>query len=879
MSTINDEFAIILPFLKDNKRLIELFQTVPVASIDVFNMTAENYANHSYEQINAADQIIPHGFYGILEHEIRLNGLITTLKKYDREINLIAETMKMPVSELKIIIKDIREPKIDTLVERQKRNKAQADLKEIIRKFTSIYKETYIKKIIEERKKTLEPHIIPKKSKEKLKLSVADFISRIQNDEIIRGIKSYITKHFNLTISNDTVSKLIYASFESDYITAIKNILGVNISEPEDFEYYKSNKNGNRLKNNYERKLNNQVQNRTDLEKETILKIITYRTKCKRTKTNEDTPEYNQLKALIKAEDLYLTEEISAVMSKCEDCTLSLDDGHFTFTIPKVLTKKQTTACQKYLGFLKRVKGIHNIIQEEYAHRNKTYQLANSDPSNIDPNAEQQIDITPWYTSDKIIRLLSKINLRKLIDLSNENFVLLKDLLLNKGLLWAYLSDNFSLKDTAIIINNFEYISKYCEIEKLTSDNLNEITKKAYLYGYADEVLIGLIGIDNVAKIINYNQFAGVTVTDEVIKKRLNKVTDLAVRSERYNQSSLPFDCNIKLGNYTLSRYLNNDPAIFTSGIDTKTCFFVSVNENDFFFYSLIHKDGYVLKITNEKGEIIARASCFRKNNVLMINGIRCKNNKVVPENQEELKEMIRLVDLIKLMAQKMINMTKDDECPIDYVVCNRAGILENSYFEDHFEKLNPVLFNEPVNVYSDEWQKFVHLYDNEEEQLLQEVPNNPEHSFTTDFGDHYPALLIASRDYRGLLSPRDISINDQPDTYRRPRQTPQVYMKDEITDDILAKINRIRALTCFIGEKKIIEEKRRKYRLINDTSDIESIVLGEDWVIIYYLDKRIRIHYANQIKSSIMESSRYIKDKNYNENGVKLYYIPHKKQ
>ena len=884
MSEINSAIAIeleeIRPFLKGNERLIELFQTLPTPTIEVYNLTSEIYANRCYDEINAQDKIIPHGFYNILEHNIRLNGLIPTLKKYEREVSLIAETMKMKVSDLKLIIKDLREPKVENILEHNRRLESQAKLKEIIRKFTSKYKENYLKKIIAERQEALKPYITYN-HKVKPMLPIKDFISSVKTSALSKElIRSYIHKKLGIKISDKTIEDLIKASFDPNYIDLIINILNIKYEAPEALDYFQSNRNGNRLKNNYERKLNNQTETRTPEEKEALLKIITYRTIAKRTQTNEESPEFNQLKMIVKAGDLYLSDEISSVMSKCDNCTVTLEDGKFVFHIPRVLTKEERSACQKYIKFLKDIKGIHNIIHEEYNHQNKTFQLLADNDTEYTTIPEQNytIDITPWYKSDKIIRLLSKINLRKILELSNNEFNILKDLLLNKGLLWAYLCDNIELKNLAIIINNFEYIVKSCEIDKLTSENLNEITKKAYLYGYADEVLIGLIGIDNVAKIINYNQFTGVAVTDEVIKKRLNKVTDLAVRSERYPFSSLPFDCSVKLGGYTLSRYLNNDPSVFTSGIDTKTCFFVSVNENDFFFYSLIHKDGYIIKITNAQGELVARASCFRKNNVLMINGIRCKNNKVVPDNQEELQEMIKLVDLIKLMAQKMINMTKDDECPIDFVVCNRAGILENAVFENQFEKLNPILFNEPINVYSDEWQKFVHLYDNEEEQMLQEVPHNPSHSFTTDFGDHYPALLIASRDYRGLLSPRDISIADQSETYRRPRAIPQVYMRDEITDDILAKINRIRALACFVGDKKKVEEKRHNFRLINNIDNIDSIVLGDDWVIIYYLDKSFTPSYANPSKTSTMEAAKYINEHKAKESGVKLYYIPRNK-
>ena len=234
--------------------------------------------------------------------------------------------------------------------------------------------------------------------------------------------------------------------------------------------------------------------------------------------------------------------------------------------------------------------------------------------------------------------------------------------------------------------------------------------------------------------------------------------------------------------------------------------------------------------------------------------------SKVNPESQQETKQMIEIVKLVKLMAEKMIELTTQDICPIDYVVCNKAGILENSELENYFqfESINADLFREPINLYAEDWQEFVHTYDGKE-QLLQEVPSNPENSFTTDFGNHYPAILITSRNYMALTSPRNISLNDQPATYKRPRREIEEYISAELTDQIIARINRIRALSCFIGTEEEQAEKQQNYKLIKDKKEIKSLIIGDDWCILINPNNTYDVYFANHTPTTKQEVQRFV--------------------
>lgn len=854
-------------YTKNNQRLTELFSTKPTTSIDVYKKTTYFFASKKYEEYQLSSEAIPHGFYAILEKEIIANGFLKTIKKYEKEIKLISEIMNIEPSTLISILKNLK-PNNTLNQDTAKEQEARNSLKEIFHKFTAKYKERYIKRIYNQKMELLEQNVTKSQTTYQYQISKEEFISLVLNNKtLIEALTAIISKHIGIIPNNHQIKAAIQATFAEDYITELKRVFG--IQKPPSFSRFEANKYYVRLKRNYEPKLNKVCQGYSEEEKEKVIKILEIKIKIKELIDKGDNlylPELNKsiqsLKALISHENQIILEEISTIMYR-SGSKIQLVNGRFVFDIESKVTKEESITCKEYIALEKKLKRIHNFVLPMYIAQNKIISTAiTKSPTPLSTNNDgYTINTDIWFNSKKIIKVIDSLDIEKINSMSKENYEILKDFLINKGLLWAYMADNIDINTFLKIINNFESIIACCKKEDIKIENLHEIIRKANLYDYANDLIIGLVGLDVTAKVINYNQFSGVTITDEVIKKRLLKLVDLAVRSEQTTKSSLPFGCNVKIGNYSLQRYKNNDPQIFTSGIDTKTCFFISVNENDFFFYSLLNKNGYTLKIVNQHNELIARASCFRKNNILMINGIRCKNNKVHPESQEETKEMLEIIRLIELMSKKLIELTTQDECPIDYIVCNKAGILENSELESHFtfEYINTELFREPINIYDEDWQEFIHLYDNEPVQLLQQVSTIPDKSFTTDFGGHYPALLIASRNNMALTSPRDISLKDQPATYTRPRKSIEEYISAELTDELIARINRIRALSCFTGTQEEQQRKKDDYTLIKDKNTIKSIIIGDDWCIIIYPNNTYDVYFTNYNKIAQNEIKGYI--------------------
>lgn len=839
---------------KNDKKINELFNEIPNMSKDVYTKTTTFYAEAKYEEAIRYGDGIPHGFTQKLEDSIAMAGVSETIEKYKDKLELICLIMKKDMSEIVDLFNIIKSN--NSFLNSDKQN-AVVTLRSMIKKFNVKFKGEFFKRIIEEKNRLLNSTII--KITEDEDVTVFDsevfLLSIFSNDFIKKRVFSMIYELLSEKIDDNEYDEIVLANIDKNCLEKMIDIIGLD--KPKKYVSAKMRKTSRRLKLNYETLLNNMTCGLEEEQKVKLLNAILNKAESSNGKNNAD---LDDIKVLLEHSSICTIEDISVLLKK-SNSILKLENGLFTFEDKIDLSQKELEDCITYENSMDNLKNVELAIKSYYNNQKSIYaSFMKKTDEQLKASDADIIDIDKWLNLNKMKSLLPLIDINKLYSLSYDAFMNLKAFLIDGGLLWAYMAGNIDNVNVAKIINGFNYI--YNNFSNLISiDTLFELIRKLGLYEYSNELNIGLIGLDTLEKIINYNQFAGVTVTHEMISQRVRKIADLAVRSEKITTSSLPFNCSIKSGQYNLVRYANNDPSILTSGIDTKTCFFVSANENDFFFYSLISKDGCVIKVL-DNDKFIARATCFRRNNVFMINGIRYLNNKNVVENKEQLQQFKDIVRLIKLMAKKMIELTTNDECPIDYVVCNKAGILEESSFADEFEIINASLFSEPINIYSDDWERFIHTYDNENEQLFQEVHINPKHSFTTDFGDYYPACLIESRNNMGLFSPRDISYSDQEATYNRPRLIPEEYINEEIDNTILFRINRLRALYCFTEEKEKQIAKQANYHLISNPDTIKKVVLGDDWCFITYIDgtkEFVVSKEGNQARKAMLEMAKFL--------------------
>ena len=841
------EYIKVIDNIADDRKIRNLFEKMPKSSIFAYKKTLGYKASKEYGN---SGELLPNNLFALIESSLKEEGVIRTYKKYVTEFNKLENFFGLDKSFIVETIKGLLSEKS------QIRYKSVETFKDLIRKYNSQYKGHFIKTYTQDKINNLKA-ISEKNSKASFVLKDSDITYTFKDFMAdMRKNKPSFIYEFNALLEQasnvyiEDIYDIVSAIDEGADIDTLLPILGIYEPYNYDPNYIKNNRTVNRLKNNFE-----PIFNKDDNSIEYRKILVDYINDLVK---NDHSDKYNE----IKTNDKIDIDVCYKALKKIKGYAKLDKDGSIRFI--STITFNPTVAF-KYLEYQKMLSDAKTFLSFAYKNYLKAkkakMEIDSSDleyPMNDIFDDDNYTIPNSVYVNDlcdtKMKSLINDINKKKLHNLTIKEFDSLDRLLNKDGLLFCYLIGNISTEELVSIINNYSFIYSYLKPENISINNLEEMLRIAKTFKYVRDIDIALIGYDNLVKIINYNQFAGTDVTDEVIKQRIHKAVYLAKESEKKCESSLPFDIKVKKDGLVLDRYLNNDPDVLVSGIETKTCFFISVNENDFFFYSLLNKNGFIIKITDEQGNFVARASCFRRNNILMINGIRLKNNEIIANNKEQKELMNKVVNLIEMMAEKLIYSTSGDVCPIDYVLCNKAGILENSEFDNRYEMIDFKIIREPIDIYNEDWEEFVSI-NKKDKTLLQESFDNPKTSFTTDFGDNYPLILIRSRNNMGLLKPSDISLRTQDAIYLRPKASTTVYTTEEIDDEILAKINRIRALYVFIGSTK---RKKNKFKLIRNPKTITTAVLADDWVGITYKNGNLEYSYTNYSNLDYNELQKY---------------------
>ena len=875
---MNDMYKLDIQDITKNENINRLFNKVPKSSIYAYKKTITFLANKEY---NKSNDLLPNNFFQTIEESLKKNSYLRTYKLYEKEFNKIEEFFNIEKIQIVDILKNLLNNTNSEI-----RYQAVEDIKDLIRKYNSKYKGHFLKLYTIKKMEEIKNKSSRKSRKE---LSTKDIEIEFSFDDFMRHLIENDIETFNDILAKmEDASNVLIDDIRDDVFAALNDNADINtflnlfgIYKPYNYNphYSKQKKMINRLKRNFEPLFNKT--NYSDNYKQLLAEYINK-------KINDE--DISDIKIHLSLTDKINIEvcyhDLKKLGGKAE-----VKDSYLTFSTPIEINKMTVKKYKLYEEELQKVKSFINFCRKYYEKEKAllietkyTKSVIDSNKTNSFDDNNYEVKSDQFININKIKELINSINIDKVNDLSESEIISLNKLLNDDGLLFTYLMGNITLDEIKLIIDNYSSILFYLKKDKLNIDDLEESLRVAKTFTFVTDLDIALIGYDNLVKIINYNQFAGVDVTDEIIKLRIKKARYLEIKSELINYSSLPFEITVKKDGLTLERCLNNDPDTLVGGIETKTCFFISVNENDFFFYSLLNKNGFIIKIVDENNNFIARAACFRRNNALLINGIRLKNNEITPKNKEQKDLMKKVVNLIEMMSEKLIYATTGDECPIDYVLCNKAGILEYEEFDNKYEMIDFKLIREPINIYEEDWKEFINI-NKDDENLLQEVPHAPNTSFTTDFGDNYPLIMIRSRNNMGLLKPSDISLKDQESIYKRPKITTEVYTTDEINNEILAKINRIRALYTFIGSEERKRPLRENFKLIKNSDNISKVVVAEDWIGILYKDGQREFCYTNYANIDIVELQKFYTFKDIIDKEIdkdfpepKKYSLKHKK-
>ena len=643
------------------KRLKDLLKPLPIITISSYRKIYEIEAEEQWKQLKSKNRDLFSSFFQRMYIQLEIYGIEKVEKDYNNNLHIMAEVLGKDYDDIrsKIISLNYFLKSNDT----KNAEKIKEDLKQYYKKFVILSKKRFIDEYVDKRLNSIKKYFSKISSNKILKqMTENEFINVIKSRDNLYGkLLNGVNANFNVNLSNLDFERMIISILNKQDEETYKIL---NIKKPEFYDDIKQMKSFRRLRANYVRKIRENI-------KPELYGI------CEKYLNNP--LENKNLKSYFSQEQILFLNDIINLMKESKSIVDFNNDMLFLSEY-KEFTKENKKELEKFNYDISIFNEIKKIIFDMYIREKETYnelyKIVEEDVNNKELSGDiifndSNFELTDFsYAFDeKIIKnFISKLEEESFLSLNNYEYMKLKDLLISDKLLAPMLYDNLNQAKLYELINNFHNIYSIMDYSLINKSNLDLIFKKLNVYKYANGKQINMLGLEVVEKIINSNQFMDVKVTDDDIKERLVKAEDLLNRAETVTLSTVPYIDVNKNGVY-ISRYLNNDPKILTSGIDTNSCFKLSANDNDFLYYTILNKNGFVIKFTNKDGKLLGKAIGIRRNNILEINGIRNSDNSNLITSKEQYTQYKNMLEAFDLYATKIIEETKDTNTPIDFVV------------------------------------------------------------------------------------------------------------------------------------------------------------------------------------------------------------------
>ena len=649
-------------------------------------------------------------------------------------------------------------------------------------------------------------------------LSIDSYLDiSFNNSKYINNLKLYIENNFSISVFDDQLKEIMYDILKRND----KNNLEIFNIPNCSFRELKITRSYNRLCNNYSDDLNSKF----TLEQVDLINKYIYSDNKKLLKVN------------FSKDQLSFLEKIIPIVRESKAYVM-VSEKNLVFISNNILSEEDSDYLKKKETLSKGYKNFCNLIfsdyfkecnlRNKYLNTNKSCSSANllfNDSNYYLTNSDYllEFDLVAFILSNIDINIISKLREE------NNSYLKLKKFLIDDGLLACSLAYKDSGEDIYNIINNVFSVTDF-NMNKLCS-----ILKKAKLYKYIDDFTLSLLGEEVTSKIVFDVSFLVDGYNPVNIIDRINKANNLMLLASNITNSTIPYFDPIKIDHISLERYNNNDSSILTSGIDSNTCFKLSAIDNDYLFYSVLNKNGMVARIV-DNGEMIGRITAHRNGNCLLINSIRSHDNRYQATCFEDLVRNDKIIELVKKFANTMIKLTTDTDLEIDYVVCNKAGILSSFEYDKYFPVVPDYFFKNPIDTYNEDFLEFEDLYCD----FLQQVPfyeNRNEAPFSSDYGN-YPIVLISSRNNRMIERRFDISSKSAAAIYERENKIFKGVGK--LPNSIVRKIQRIDAINYYNKGLDILKYSRIDYSNI----DIKSYEVSDYYYLL--VDKNDKIIYKS---------------------------------
>lgn len=827
---LKDYYAIVYTMLckfelETASNINEIFLARPKFSIETYKKILRFQAAEKFDEFKVKNSNLFVTFSRNLCEDLKRLDVNDVLKKYAKELEMIGI-----IDKSNIIIHYIKEHKSALLSYDSIRiNNTKTDIRNYIKFFNGKYKEYYIKKYIEEKIEKIKPYFEIKKKEEKVfgRLDPDAFVMLVLNDiTVSNDLKKIINTDYGTEINNITLKKIILniineKHFDNYKILNVENILE-NIKKTE--EEYKQMKAYHRLARSYIILMNKQFK---DFDKDTLLMIF------------DNLENLNSYRNILSQGQYTLLDEIKIIYKEAK-CNFAIINNNMTFIKDDKLSNPEYISVKKKCLMMKKYQKLVRHIFNYYTKVSKTKfeltgrRIVQEEEMLFDDDNYKLKNVEIFMNIDILFNIIKKLDKIKIEAYDEETIAYIKKIIFNDGILGCAMECRSNI-DIASIINGIGTIKDFETIKKFKKTDISYLLKQTNLYGIADDLSISILGCDVANKIINNAQFIQSNTNYEK-QERLKKAVKLNVMALRRDKSAIPFD-TISFKDVTLLRYMNDFPDILTTGIDSNTCIKIDGNDNDFLIYSMLNKLCAIYKICYGKEGRIGHIICFRQANVFFINGVRVYTGKDDCITKDIISRNNDIFNAILKLANQLISSTTNTDYPIDFVVCNKAGILESSYFDDNYYIVPDYLVNQPIDIYNDDWEEFIHLFDREKNNLFRQVKLEGKSVFTTDFGS-FPALMIASRDNRYLERKFDIAYFSPGAIYQRPTHRIETYKNNFV--EHLEQIYRIDAL-MFVKQVRNLDVAHKLYRRRKiKVEEIEEISIGDYYYKIVYNDGKI---------------------------------------
>lgn len=838
------------------EKLIELLTSKFQLEISYCRDLLRYEGNLAWEEFKKKNPTLYNNFSIVLMNALQNHSVRLIRHKYQKEIDTICEVTGITQEKFIYLMEQYK--KLISLDGPKDTSDFSSSIKNIIKSFNAKAKEQFISKYIEEHTNDFSDFFTQKKQQSYYHSTenYSIFMQIVKGNQTLRQkIRNIISEFYGEVVEEKDLQTIILNILKGNDEENLKLFGLTRSSYPPNFDLYGPSKAVCRAQ-----RILKELNKSKHKYKEAQLAYIY----C-------DDESRVQAKCFISSGDFKTLEELR-ILLKEGNCRLVYDKENNMFELETDYHVLDETERAIIKRFISRIKGytklqlyIFRLFHEQTRILNEQLNVFTDEEDDTslsftdDNYSFNQKKISELYDIDYIIELLKALDVSTLGEnLTKENFKKLKDFLIGKHFLPLSIVRKNDPKFVAQLINNMDFITQYGNIESINYNILNKIKKLIKLneLDYDLGLLYIILGPEVTEKIVNDTSFIEerngfAPDSKESIEERLRRAIILMREARKKDLSSIPYFEPVTYENITFRRYNNNDPRVLISGIESKTCFKITGNDNDYLFYSVGNQNGAVIEII-EDGKMCGRATIHLYGNVLMINGIRNKNNTYDAMSLEEAEKNKKIVESLKLFAKTLIESTSTAECPIDFVVCNKAGILESSAFDNDFMMVdNYIIDTHIIDTNNDSFIDFVETFGD----CLQEAPHfesGTKPPFTTDFGGHYPVYLIASRNNVDLRSIRQIAYTSQPPVYKRREIFTPIYGKGCLSEDVRRMIDIIDAYHFLETTDNIKEYTRKKHDMLYDKYYVceDGYHLISDGV-----DETIVLDFKDSIRASIEQS------------------------